>query len=529
MFNNKKVFIVVALLGVLIPIVILFNRNKNEEIVDTITYDIVFDSNGGSLINNQKVVEGHKLKKPSDPVKEGYIFECWLYNEEMYDFTTNVYRNLNLKAKWYLKETDEDVFKVEFDTDGGSVIKNSVVKSGDTVTKPSNPSKDGYEFISWTLNGEEYDFKTEVKDNLKLTAKWEKLDCNVVSFDSFGGSKVTSQNVEEGKKAVEPNKPTREGYNFICWYYCTQKFNFNNVITKSMTLRAKWEQVGEVFTISFNANGGSSVKSQSVVEGNVVSKPVNPSKDGYIFVGWKLGNVLYDFKTKINSDIILIATWEKENIVLHTVSFDSNEGSFVDNQIIKDGGVVSKPSNPTKTGYTFIGWNNGSAEYNFNLKVNNDIHLTAVWEKVINYYTVSFDSNGGSNVNSQSIKEGDSAVKPSNPTRDGYIFIDWNNGNSTYDFNSKVNSNIVLSATWEKIKTYTVKITVIDGESNINRRMVVYSDGVETSDVKAVYTTDGLLLDNSAPFNINVNSISKLNGKVKLVLTNNKEVIASIG
>ena len=84
-----------------------------------------------------------------------------------------------------------------------------------------------------------------------------------------------------------------------------------------------------------------------------------------------------------------------------------------------------------------------------------------------NYYTVTFDSNGGSAVTAQSIEAGQKATKPADPTKDGYDFKGWTLNGSAYDFNTAVNGNITLVATWEQKQvvptTYTVSFAANGG------------------------------------------------------------------
>lgn len=69
--------------------------------------------------------------------------------------------------------TKED-FNVTFDSDGGSNVKSQTVEKGETVTKPENPTKEGFSFSGWYLEDKEYDFDKEVTKNITLTAKWEE-------------------------------------------------------------------------------------------------------------------------------------------------------------------------------------------------------------------------------------------------------------------------------------------------------------------------------------------------------------------
>ena len=88
-----------------------------------------------------------------------------------------------------------------------------------------------------------------------------------------------------------------------------------------------------------------------------------------------------------------------------------------------------------------------------------------------NYYTVTFDSNGGSAVTAQSIEAGQKATKPADPTKDGYDFKGWTLNGSAYDFNSAVNGNITLVATWEQQQvvptTYTVSFAANGGTGSM--------------------------------------------------------------
>jgi len=100
-------------------------------------------------------------------------------------------------------------------------------------------------------------------------------------------------------------------------------------------------------------------------------------------------------------------------------------------------------------------------EVNINIEVNdiNDDEKTEIKNIVNNYkeqvktYTVTFNSNGGTNVNSQTIKENSIASKPTNPTRNGYTFLGWYINNNKFDFNTEINQDITLIAQWKEILT----------------------------------------------------------------------------
>lgn len=85
--------------------------------------------------------------------------------------------------------------------------------------------------------------------------------------------------------------------------------------------------------------------------------------------------------------------------------------------------------------------------------------LTVVYavKPVVTTYTVTFNSDGGSTVSSQTVESGSQATKPANPTRDGYTFLGWYNGSIAYSFSSKVTSDITLTAKWEKVEEDTTE------------------------------------------------------------------------
>ena len=85
----------------------------------------------------------------------------------------------------------------------------------------------------------------------------------------------------------------------------------------------------EKFTVTFDSNGGSYVDSQIVEKNGMVEVPVDPIRDGYIFIEWLLDDVKYDFNSKVTKDITLKANWAISTNNTYTVTFNSNGGSRV--------------------------------------------------------------------------------------------------------------------------------------------------------------------------------------------------------
>lgn len=111
-----------------------------------------------------------------------------------------------------------------------------------------------------------------------------------------------------------------------------------------------------------------------------------------------------------------------EVIGAYTVTFQSEGGSEVASQI-RANTPADRPADPTKEGYTFIGWYNGESEWDFETPVTADLTLTAKWQ--LNRYTITFDTAGGSEVPSITQDYGTAIIAPANPTKTGYTFAGW--------------------------------------------------------------------------------------------------------
>lgn len=203
-------------------------------------FTVTFDTDGGSEVEPQTVAENEKAEKPADPTKSGYKFAGWYLDDESYDFETAVTTNLILTAKW-IKIIS---YVVEFDTDGGSEVEAQTVEEGNTAEKPEDPTKEGYVFAGWYIDGESYDFEAEVTGDLKLIARWEvaRTQRYVVTFDSNGGSVVGTQVVEAGKLVQQPPEPTKAGNIFLGWYNENIPYDFTTPVTTHLSLVAWWAE-----------------------------------------------------------------------------------------------------------------------------------------------------------------------------------------------------------------------------------------------------------------------------------------------
>ncbi len=217
----------------------------------TRTFTVKFESNGGSAVADQTVMNGKTVTMPADPTKDNYNFIGWYTDAaltEEFDPTTAVKKNITLYAKW-VKIT----YTVSFETNGGSAVANQTVEHGKTVTKPADPTKENFTFAGWFTDEAltaEYDFTATVTKSITLYAKWDAVANGFsVTFESNGGTPVASQNVSAGGKAMLPPEPVKPGFIFTGWATSPlggTMWNFSHYVTESMTLYAIWATVADV-------------------------------------------------------------------------------------------------------------------------------------------------------------------------------------------------------------------------------------------------------------------------------------------
>ena len=174
----------------------------------------------------------------------------------------------------------------------------------------------------------------------------EVIGAYTVTFQSEGGSEVASQ-IRANTPAARPADPTKEGYTFIGWYNGESEWDFETPVTADLTLTAKWQL--NRYTITFDTAGGSEVAPITQDYGTTITPPAAPTRTGYTFAGWDR-----EIPTAMPAeDMTITAQWQVNQ---YTITFKPENGG--QDIVIKQdyGTAITAPANPTKTGYTFAGW-----------------------------------------------------------------------------------------------------------------------------------------------------------------------------
>lgn len=391
---------------------------------------------------------------------------------------------------------------VTFDTDGGSSVASVTLTEGETVSKPSDPTKAGHTFGGWYADKactQAFDFSKPIEGNVTVYAKWIAITYQV-TFDTDGGLPATwSQEVNEGSEVARPTDPTKSGYTFAGWYSdeaCTRAYDFGTKIYQDTTIYSKWTRNIVNYTVKFDTDGGGTISSQTVREGQFADEPTAPTKSGYTFGGWYQDADLtrrFDFdKTPVTADMTIYAKW----LEIFEITFDAAGGAFESGEStysanFDEGTSLTAPV-PTRADWEFVGWyTSASGGQLYDLTAaKEDVTLYAHWSQTV--FTVKFvyrvDGSDQDIEITTSKVDADNGVlqRPADPSRDGYIFDGWfSDPNCTlqYDFDAKVTKDDIVYAGWHVQRTFTVRIET-DGGTAIASQSVLEGETAVEPDVE---------------------------------------------
>ena len=314
-----------------------------------------------------------------------------------------------LTAQW-----TAPTYAVTLNTNGGTINSGNVTGYtygvGATLPAADDMTYTGHTFKGWydneNLTGSPVTAIGGAETgNKEYWAKWE-INQYTITFDTNGGNEIDSITLDYGTEITAPDNPTRKGYTFKGW----DKEIPETMPAENITVKAQWEI--NHYTITFDTNGGSEIAPITQDYGTEITAPDKPTRKGYTFKGWDKEIP----ETMPAENMTVKAQWE---INQYTIAFDTNGGSEIA-PITQDYGTeITTPDNPTRKGYTFKGWDKEIPE---TMPAEN-ITVKAQWE--INKYTITFDTNGGSEIAPITQDYGTEITAPDNPARKGYTFRGW--------------------------------------------------------------------------------------------------------
>ena len=261
--------------------------------------------------------------------EDGYQFVGWSIKEvEGNPVNLTITSDLTLKANFVIK-----TFSVKFfDKDGNQIGETQTVNWNEAAVAPSNPVWEGHTFTGWSAAFD------HVKSDLDIKPIFD-VETYAVTFLGFNDVELKKENVEYGKAATAPTAPEVTGYTFKNW-----DKEFNN-ITGDLTVKAVYEI--NKYEVRFLDWDGTELKKEEVEYGKSATAPKDPTREGYTFKGWDL-----DF-SKISGNTIVKAQYEINKYKVVFVDWDDKE---LKSEEVEHGKSATAPKDPSREGYTFIGW-----------------------------------------------------------------------------------------------------------------------------------------------------------------------------
>ena len=347
---------------------------------------------------------------------------------------------------------------VTLDLGGGTLGGSSediqiIVKNGESFTAPSAeglPRPDGISEdaqLYWTdENGNCYKPGDTVPADVSMLSITGDYEVIYLPGTYGTGSAVTDMKPHNNILTLRGALFTRAGYTQVGWSTVDggeKVYGFEDVYTKNeaLTLYPVWNT--NKYTITFDTNGGSEIAPITQDYGTQIAAPANPTRKGYTFKGWDKEIP----KTMPAENITVKAQWK---INQYTIAFDTNGGSEIASITQDYGTEITSPDKPTRKGYTFKGWDKEIPE---TMPAEN-ITVKAQWE--INQYTITFDTNGGSEIAPITQDYGTKITAPDNPTRKGYTFKGWDKEIPE----TMPAENITITARWRDTEKPTGEIII---------------------------------------------------------------------
>ena len=460
------------------------------------TYTVTYNpgTNGTGAASTAIKIEGLPLTLADKLfTRTGYTQTGWATRdggEKVYDLDAIYEENapITLYPVWTANQ-----YTVTLDSNGGGAVTPSRIKVTYGEDCPAMPVLQwaGHIFYGWydaQAGGKQYvnadghsTARYDKTENCTLYAQWQEAPDCTVTFDPNGGTLTGAATSSEQQNApiAQPADPTRTGHTFTGWYQdadCTQPWDFDDWVTGDMTLYAGWLILN--YTIFFDTAGGSNIGPITQDYGTTINAPAAPTKTGYTFTGWEPELP----PTMPAENISVTAQW---SINQYTLSFDTDGGSAIDPITQDYGTAINAPADPTKTGYTFTGW---SSALPATMPAEN-LTVTAQWS--INQYTLSFDTAGGSAIDPITQNYGTTINAPAAPTKTGYTFTGWDPELPA----TMPAENVTVTAQW-RINSYTVSLDPNGGRVSPDALSVTYLTpyGSLPTPVRSDYRFDGWYL-----------------------------------
>ena len=405
-------------------------------------YSVTFVIDG--VEHRSDLFYGDEINVPTETNKGGYTFVGWSPEVDV----TVPDHDVTYTATYTINQ-----YSITFDTDGGSEITPITQDYNSEVNAPADPIKTGYTFSGWDKEIP----ATIPAEDITIKALWT-INQYTITFDTDGGSEITSITQDYNSEVNAPVDPIKTGYTFSGW----DKEIPATIPAEDITVKALWTI--NKYTLTYKVDG--EVYKQYEVEYNKnISPETAPEKEGYTFSGWS------DIPTTMpGNDVEVTGSF---TIKQYKVTFIS-DSEVIKEETLDYGSEIIAPENPTKVGHTFTGWNPTV----YTTVPAHDVTFEAQFE--INFYKLTYF------VDKAVYKEietefGSEIIPEDNPVKEGYVFSGWSEIPQIMP-----NHNVEVYGTF----SIFTGINSIKSESN-NEKIYDLSGNVTKTHKKGIYIVNG--------------------------------------
>ena len=409
----------------------------------TTSYEVIFNSDGGSAVDTQIVKYGEKAVKPEDPTMKGYNFLGWFDKDgNPFDFDTEITHKTELKAQW---EKKDYIIASDLRVNGGEAVKDEGKTYAWThryggkyeETIDYQPMFDALKARALEADKDNEPNPTKVDVELRFPgssnlfnetiltygqdgANWQAANntayiwgyawtyYDVTFVTPEGATTVDAQLIKNGDCAAKPADPTKEGWKFLGWYADAAfktEFNFDAPITKKTSVYAKFEltstPIGDIY-VRYDVLHIKQLPDGTYDLANAEVEHLSAKKDTTVTAVIKdyrathhvnvnrtlsklTGTAIQPYKGVDGKPVYTILSVYYD-LDFHTLTFDTMGGSKIAPETVRHGLTVAKPKDPVNGGYIFDGWYTDKTyrtPYNFATPLTQDTTIYAKWFLIV--------------------------------------------------------------------------------------------------------------------------------------------------
>lgn len=350
-----------------------------------------------------------------------------------------------------------NVYAVTFNyKDDKTATATQNVEYGNMATEPQKVDRPGYRFLGWfTEDGKAFDFSTPITKSMTLTAKWEIVNINAYIIPiTSDGTQLVGAGFDMALNTTTLGRVGLPGYEDED----AVRIHFATFASSAGLADAEDYFPGtDPLVVKAVADLKNGLERRFAAGVNEAKADGIMSKTNWTYL--HVGELDDEDDTNFLSGNLVFysarfVTEDSEHVTgMPNAEYTHNAVAVYDYYL--DGETITIPDAvPERYGYDFLGWsvkavpaeNDKLLKAGDTVTVDGDVVFTAQWK--LKEYTVSFDSKGGTKVDSQIVEHGSTATKPGNPHRNDYTFKGWYLDGKKFDFSTPITGDITLVARW---------------------------------------------------------------------------------